>query len=184
MAVDGTLKAGTDTDFGKGLGVSDTLETFGGPVGTGEELAYPIRGFRYVVDFEGLGIASFKSVEGFSSIDLENTTYREGCFGRLTMRKLPGLASYSDITLTKGLYNSGNLYNYFTQFLNGQMNTPTEIVTIKIYNTAGTAVAAQWEVMNVWPIHYDAGSLNADSSEILIETLNLANEGVRRVAPT
>jgi phage tail-like protein len=36
-------------------------------------------------------------------------------------------------------------------------------------------------VSNAWPVNYEASSLNARANEVIIETLELANEGIERV---
>ncbi len=140
-------------------------------------LSSPIRGFRFTANFEGLGITSFREVQGFSS-EVDSTEYREGGFGYLTKRKLPGLVNYGDITLTKGLYSNPILYNFFNDFLEGNNFTPVNAV-ITIYDNAGNPTAS-WSVINAWPKQYSSTDLNAEDSAILIETLVLAHEGIKR----
>ncbi len=140
-------------------------------------LSAPIRGYRFTAAFEGLAVTSFKSVEGFSTT-VDESTYREGGFGYLTARKLPGLVSYNDITLTKGLYSDPVLYNFFNGYLEGQNFTPVNAV-ITVYNNAGVATAS-WTVINAWPKEYSSDSLDAENSSVLIETLVLAHEGIKR----
>lgn len=144
-------------------------------------LSAPIRGFRFTAQFDGLGTTSFKEVQGFS-VDVEETTYREGGFGRLTNRKLPGLVSYGDITLTKGLYSDPLLYNFFNDYLEGSNFTPVNAV-ITVYNNAGEPTAS-WSVINAWPKQYSSTDLSADDSSVLIETLVLAHEGIERNVAT
>jgi phage tail-like protein len=140
-------------------------------------LSSPIRGFRFTANFEGLGTTSFKTVEGFSS-DVETTDYREGGFGYLTKRKVPGLINYGDLTLTKGLYSNPLLYNFFNDYLEGSNFTPVNAV-ITVFNNAGEPTAS-WSVINAWPNKYESSGLAADSSDILIETLGLVHEGIKR----
>ena len=140
-------------------------------------LSSPLRGFRFPATFEGLGTTSFKEVQGFST-EVEETSYREGGFGYLTVRKLPGLVSYGDLTLTKGLYSNPLLYNFFNDFLEGSNFTPVN-ATITLFDNAANPTAS-WSVINAWPKSYQSGDLSADSSEILIETLVLAHEGIKR----
>lgn len=140
-------------------------------------LRNPIRGFRFTVNFAGLGTTSFKTIEGFGS-EVENTEYREGGFGRLTKRKLPGLVSYNEITLTKGLYSNPLLYNYFNSFLEGETFQPVNAV-ITVFDNAGEATAS-WQVYNAWPSGYESSGLDATSSDILVETLKLQHEGILR----
>ena len=143
----------------------------------GGGLKYPIRGHRFTVTMDGLGIISFKSVEGFSC-ETSPVEYREGAFASLTMRKVPGMVTYGDITLTKGMYQSLDLYNYFMGYINGK-NTAVTNMDIQAYDNSDIAIA-KWSVLNAWPTRYESGGLNADSAEILIETVSFANEGVFR----
>ncbi len=140
-------------------------------------LSSPIRGFRFTANFEGLGTTSFKSVEGFSS-EVEAVDYREGGFGYLTKRKLPGLVSYGEITLQKGLYSNPLLYNFFNDFLEGSNFTPVNAV-ITVFNNAGEPTAS-WSVINAWPSKYESTGLSAEDSAILVETLVLVHEGIKR----
>lgn len=142
-------------------------------------LSAPIRGFRFTANFQNLGTTSFKSVEGFST-EVESTDYREGGFGYLTKRKLPGLVNYTEITLQKGLYNNPALYNFFNDYLEGNNFTPVNAV-ITVYNNAGTPTAS-WTVINAWPSKYESTGLTADSSDIIVETLVLVHEGIKRDA--
>ena len=140
-------------------------------------LASPMRGFRFTASFDGLGTSSFKTVSGFSS-QVDSSEYREGGFGYLTKRKLPGLVSYDDITLEKGLYSNPVLYTFFNDYLEGNNFKPVN-ATITIYNNAGEP-AASWSVINAWPLSYKSGDLSAEDSSILIESLTLAHEGIKR----
>lgn len=140
-------------------------------------LSAPIRGFRFTANFDGLGTTSFKSVSGFSS-DVNVSEYREGGFGYLTARKLPGLVNYDDITLEKGLYQNPLLYNFFNDYLEGNNFTPVNAQII-VYNNAGVPTAS-WTVINAWPKSYKSTDLSADDSQVLIETLILAHEGIKR----
>ncbi len=140
-------------------------------------LSSPLRGFRFTASFGDLGTSSFRSVSGFSS-NVDSSDYREGGFGHLTKRKLPGLVSYDDITLEKGLYSNPLLYNFFNAYLEGNKFEPVN-ATITLYNNAGEPTAS-WSVINAWPMSYKSGDLNAEDSSILIESLTLAHEGIKR----
>ena len=153
---------------------TEVLST-GGQVTDG--LSSPIRGFRFTANFQGLGTTSFKSVSGFgSTVDVQE--YREGGFGFLTKRKLPGLVNYDEITLEKGLYRNPLLYNFFNDYLEGQNFNPVNAV-ITVYDNAGVPTAS-WTVINAWPSSYKSSDLSAEDSSILIETLTLQHEGIKR----
>ncbi len=141
-------------------------------------LSAPIRGFRFIAEFEGLGTSSFKSVTGAFQTSVEEIEYREGGFGYLTKRKLPGLVSYQPVKLEKGLYSNPVLYNFFNDYLEGNNFTPVNAV-ITVFNNAGEPTA-KWSLINAWPQAYESTDLNAESSEILIESLTLVHEGIKR----
>lgn len=140
-------------------------------------LATPIRGFRFIAVFDGLGTSSFKEVQGFSS-EVNVSEYREGGFGFLTSRKLPGLVTYNEITLTKGMYSNPVLYEFFNNYLEGSTFTPVN-GKITAFNNAGEPTAS-WTVINAWPKSYSSSDLSADNGEVIIETLVLAHEGIKR----
>lgn len=156
-------------------GAADVLSS----EGLGQGLKYPIRGHRFTVSLDGLGLMSFKSVEGFSA-EIGTTEYREGAFKTLGMRKLPTMLTYPDVTLAKGMYSALTLYDFFMGYLNGKSLTVGQM-TIEAYDNAD-AVIARWQALNVWPTRYESGGLSADSAEILVETVTFATEGVYRLA--
>lgn len=141
-------------------------------------LRNPIRGFRFTCNFAGLGTTSFKTISGGFSADVSPGEYREGGFGRLTVRKLPGLVSYSEFSLEKGLYTNPLLYNYFQSYLEGGAFLPVN-ATITVFDNAGEPTAS-WQVINAWPSHYESGDLDSTSSEVLIEKLTIQHEGIIR----
>lgn len=168
------------TEFTAVHGASGQLDSFY-QNNSSQGLSTPIRGFRFTVEFAGVnGVTSFKSVEGFTT-ELETVEYREGGFQSLAKRKLPGLVNYSEITLQKGVYQSLDLYNFFMSYVYGEAKDPIEETTIKVYGADGIKVAAQWHVQWAWPTKYETTGLTADSSDIVVETLVLVHEGLKRV---
>lgn len=159
-------------------GATEVLETSGS---SARGLLDPLRGFRFTADFYGLGTSSFKTVSGGFSIDVNESEYREGGFASLTTRKVPGLVSYNDMTLEKGMYQSPLLYEWFCQFLCGETVDPVQTATITVYDNQG-APTARWELYNAWPKSYSSGDLSADDSSILVESLTIAHEGIQRVS--
>ena len=144
----------------------------------GQGIKYPIRGHRFVVNLEGLGLMSFKTVSG-CTIDMGKTEYREGAFATLVPRQVPGLLSTQDITLEKGMYNATTLYDYFMGYINGQ-TTAVQQMIIDAYDNSDQVIA-KWTAINVWPFHYETGGLDATTSDILIENVQFATEGIYRL---
>ena len=140
-------------------------------------MPYPHGRFRYKVEIDGLEAGGFSEVTGFdASIDV--IEYREGDMVQTPM-KIPGLKKYGNITLKQGLATSKVLYDWIITGVNGAVDRKT--ITITLLDEE-EAPAASWQVINAWPLKYTAPELNATSSEIAIETLEIAHEGMTRVS--
>lgn len=138
-------------------------------------MAYPHGKFRYTVEVEGLELGGFSEVSGFdASIDV--IEYREGDKVQTPM-KIPGLKKYGNITLKQGVADKNALYKWMETGFEKDVSRKT--VTITLLDINGEP-AASWQVINAWPTKYTAPDFNATSSEIAVETLELAHEGMTR----
>ena len=138
----------------------------------------PLRNFRFRLEIDGVQIAGFSEVAiGATTTDV--VEYREGA-DPSRIRKLPGLTKYGNVTLKRGVTNSLDLFQWHKQVANGSIATNRKTVTIVVQDEAG-ADKARFVVTDAWPAKYDAADLNAKGNEVLIEELELANEGVERV---
>lgn len=140
-------------------------------------MAYPYGRFRYRVEIDGLDAGGFSEVTGFdASIDVME--YREGDMVQ-TPYKIPGLKKYGNITLKKGLTDSLVMYEWLITGVDGPVDRKT--ITITSLDESEQPVAS-WQVINAWPIKYTAPDFNATSSEVAIETVEIAHEGMTRVS--
>lgn len=140
-------------------------------------MAYPHGRFRYKVEIDGIEAGGFSEVTGFdASIDV--IEYREGDMVQTPM-KVPGLKKYGNITLKQGLADSRVIYEWMIEGVNGAVQRKT--ITITLLDETEAAVAS-WQVINAWPTKYTAPDFNATSSEIAIESLEIAHEGMTRVS--
>lgn len=140
------------------------------------DMVYPHGSFRYTLEIDGLAAGGFSEVNGFDAT-VEVKEYREGDMPQ-TPSKVPGLKKYGNITLKKGLTDSRVLYDWITAGVEGAIERKT--ITITLLDQTEAAVAS-WQVINAWPTKYTAPTFNASSSEVSIETLEIAHEGMTRV---
>lgn len=137
----------------------------------------PYGKFRYKVEIDGLEAGGFSEASGFdASIDI--IEYREGDMVQTPM-KLPGLKKYGNITLKQGVADSMVMYEWMIAGVEGEVERKT--ITITVLDETETATAS-WQVINAWPAKYTAPDFNASSSEVAIETLEIAHEGMTRVS--
>ncbi|MDO4540881.1 MAG: phage tail protein [Syntrophomonadaceae bacterium] len=138
---------------------------------------YPYGRYRYKLEIDGLEAGGFSEVTGFdASIDV--IEYREGDMVQTPM-KVPGLKKYGNITLKKGLTDSMVLYEWLISGVEGPVDRKT--ITLTALDESGEATAS-WQIIQAWPMKYTAPDFSATSSEIAIESIEIAHEGTTRVS--
>ena len=74
-----------------------------------------------------------------------------------------------------------DLFKWHNDVSAGQVKDRRKKVVIVVQDEAG-ADAARFVITDAWPIKYDPSDLNAKGNEVMIELLELANEGIERVS--
>lgn len=139
----------------------------------------PLRNQRFRVEIDGLQAAAFSEVLiGATTTDV--IEYREGT-DPAYVRKLPGLHRFANVTLKRGVTSSLELVQWHREILQGQTANARRTVVIVVADESG-ADQARFVVREAWPAKLEVGPLNARGNEVLIESLELANEGIERVA--
>jgi phage tail-like protein len=142
----------------------------------------PLRNFRFKLEIDGITQAGFSEV-AIAETTIDAVDYREG-IDPPHVRKLSGLTKYGNITLkwglTAGTGSALELFKWHQDVSNGLIKEKRKTVAIIVQDEAGTP-AARWTIDNAWPVKYDPSDLNAKGNEVLIELLELANEGIERV---
>lgn len=141
----------------------------------------PLRNFRFVLEIENIKQAGFSEV-AIAETTIDPVDYREGNDPPY-VRKLTGLTKYGTVTLKWGLTTGGNaldLFKWHNAVSTGQVKNQRKTVAIIVQDEAGEP-AARFVISNAWPVKYDPSDLNAKGNEVMIELLELANEGIERV---
>jgi len=139
----------------------------------------PLRNFRYRLEIDGIQQAGFSEV-AIAETTTEAVEYREGNEPS-HVRKLSALTKYGNITLKNGVTDSLELWKWHKSIVDGQIMSNRKKVGIIVIDEAGND-KARFVVSEAWPVKYDPSDLNAKGNEVFIETLELANEGIERVA--
>jgi phage tail-like protein len=136
----------------------------------------PYGNFNFLVEIDGIARAAFQEVSGFDST-IDVIEHREGG-ENTTLRKLPGMTKYSNISLKWGITDDQELYQWHRQIVQGDILRRNG--SIVLLDRAGGEVA-RWNFYRAWPTKYDGPDFNAEGNDVAIETLELAHEGVERV---
>lgn len=134
----------------------------------------PYKNFNFLVEMGGATQAGFSECTGLSS-EVNVIEYREG--GDLSVRKLPGLGRFGDITLKRGITNSNELQNWHRNILNGVSDRRD--VSIVLLDDQRQPVV-RWNVSDAFPRKWEGPDLNAKGNEVAIETLTLCCERLER----
>jgi len=133
----------------------------------------PLAGFNFRVEIDGIVVAVFSKCRGLSS-ETEVVEYREG--GDQRIRKLPGITKFSNITLKRGITQDRTLWEWRQTVVNGRVERRNGSVIL--LDTAHSEVA-RWNFFDAWPAKWEGRDLDARSSDVCIETLELAPRGLR-----
>jgi phage tail-like protein len=142
----------------------------------------PLRNFRYRLEIDSIAQAGFSEV-AIAETTIDAVDYREGNEPP-HVRKLSGLTKYGNVTLKWGLTIGGtalDLFRWHADVSAGQVKTKRKKVVIVVQDEAG-GDAARFVITDAWPVKYDPSDLNAKGNEVMIELLELANEGIERVS--
>jgi phage tail-like protein len=124
---------------------------------------------------EGGITASFQEVSGLDA-EVDIIEYRHGDSPVFSTIKMPGLRKFTDVTLKKGTFTGDvAFFNWFNEI---QLNTiARKNVQIMLLNEKGEAQII-WTLTNAFPKQVQGTDLNSSSSEVAVETLVLAHEGI------
>jgi len=136
---------------------------------------YPLTGFHFIVAFELFPQLPhdfrFQEVSGLSA-DVEMETFAEGGQNRF-QHQLPVRTSYSDITLKRGMFvlPSGIMAWCINAVQNFEFQ-PSNLI-ISMLNDSHIPVQSYY-VVNAIPKRVEFANLNAEQSQVAIETLVLS----------
>jgi phage tail-like protein len=143
------------------------------PVGARND---PYGGYNFLVEIDGITRAGFQECSGLETSQ-EAGTYREGADVTLGMRKLPGLVTSSNITLRWGITDDDQLWGWRKTVTEGSVERKN--MSIVLLDDAREE-KIRWNLVNCWPTRWEGPSLNAQSGDVAIETLEIAHEGIDR----
>ncbi len=143
--------------------------------GDKQEAPWPVPKFHFSVKIGDVGEVAFQEVTGLDT-QYDVIEYRAGSSIEFSTVKMPGLKKATDITLKKGMFKDDEaLMKYFQGV---KMNTiKREDVVIQLLDEEHKPMFT-WNLKNAWPMQLTGPDLNAESSEVALETLVLAHEGI------
>jgi phage tail-like protein len=133
----------------------------------------PYAAFNFIVEVDGVIVGGFAECGGLTT-ETDVIEYRNGDED-ITVRKLPGKAKYTNVTLKRGYTDSRELWEWRKQVIGGR--TQRKSGTIQLLNEARQP-ALKWNFREGWPSKWEGPALNAKNNEVAIESLEIAHEGL------
>lgn len=142
-------------------------------------MEYPLTGLHFEVKWgDSQNTSNFSEVSGLT-MEADVVEYRGGSDPALTVRKLPGLKKYGNVTLKRGIMpkEAGDgLFAWYATIREGDVQRRS--VTISLLNEERAPVMT-WTVRDAWPVKVEGPGLNATGNEVAIESLEFASEGIK-----
>jgi phage tail-like protein len=136
----------------------------------------PFRGFRFLVEIQGIASGAFVRVKGLAR-ELKYESIKEGGVNDFE-HKLVSAVTYPPLVLERGLALL-DLWDWVQEAVNG--NVIRRNLSIRLLNELGLPAAPWcWHADNAIPVKWSCTDVDAHSSQVLIETLELSHHGLRR----
>jgi len=155
-----------------------------------ENMLYPVNVFRFQVDFreqiignkaEGekvvLCSGAFSECSGLEA-NMEPRVIKEGGRNWGVIQRA-GKTTFATLVLKRGMTRARDLWNWYEFVGNGKYAHRLNVV-ITLFDTSGQSVLA-WQLSNALPVKFKAADMNAKGTDVAIEELHLAHEGLSLV---
>ena len=149
-------------------------------------LYYPLTKMNFLVSVDQVnGVAAFSEVTGVdASVDV--IEFRQGNSSSLAPVKIQGLVKHGNITLKMGYTKDQDFKTWIQNCVSEHRGeTPRRNVTIELIDISDGAPQAiqetvtgtlTWILKDAWVCKYNGPDLNASTSEVAIETVEIAYE--------
>jgi phage tail-like protein len=134
----------------------------------------PLRAFRFLVEIEGITSGGFTRVKGLSR-EVKLESYHEGGVNEYE-HKLITQVSYPVVILERGLALD-DLWTWALATADGEVRRRT--IRIRLRDEADVPTWA-WQIEYALPVKWTATDLDAQSSPVVMESLELAHHGLRK----
>ena len=134
----------------------------------------PYGNYFFVLEIDNTEVAHFMECEGLKNSAQVFEIEEGGLNGRTYKR--PGQSRWENIVLRYATNTSMRLLQWRDKFLQDQFGNRMD-GSISLKNNAGDTIR-QWHFKGAWPVSWEGPTLNSGQSELAIETIEIAHEGL------
>ena len=135
---------------------------------------YPLPKFHFRVEWGGSTIG-FSEVSGLN-IENKLIEYRDGASLEFSKIKMPGMREFSNITLKRGVFKGNNEFHTLLNTITLN-SVERRDITISLLDEKHEPTVV-WKIKNAFPVKVQSTDLKADASEVAIEQIDIAHEGL------
>ena len=136
----------------------------------------PYGNYNFLIEIDNISRGAFQEVSGLEST-IEVVEYREGGDTSIT-RKLPGRASFGNLTLKRGITDDVELYEWHKTVRDGGTDRRNGSI---VQLDRNREEVARWNFREGWITKLTGPDFKAEGNEIAIETVEIVHEGLERV---
>ena len=143
--------------------------------GEAQDKNWPLPKFYFMVDWGSTTNIPFQEVSGLD-IEAQPINYRHGNGPVFSEISMPGIVKNSNVTMKKGVFAKDNAF--WDWYVKIKMNTiERQNVVIKLLDEGGNPTMT-WTLTNAWPTKISSTDLKSDGSEVAVESIEIAHEGL------
>lgn len=136
---------------------------------------WPLPKFYFRVDWGTTTNIPFQEISGLA-IASEPMKYRKGTSPVFSKVSMTGMVKSNAVTLKKGVFTKDDAFwDWFLQILGNTIERQN--VVIKLMDESGNPTMT-WTLLNAWPSKITTTDLKSDGSEVAVETIEIAHEGL------
>jgi phage tail-like protein len=139
----------------------------------------PYGSFRFTLELGSVQVAGFAECTGLQ-VETKVVDYVEGGRNDTTL-KFPDVSTYNNVTLKRGLTASAELLDWQLDIARGSFRVNSRdldrSVAIVLMDEGGEPVK-RWNLVRALPVKWMGPDLKAGASEVAVEALELAHEGI------
>ncbi len=142
----------------------------------------PLVSFQYAVEIQGKVSGYFTECSGLGS-EHEVVEHKVvDSRGKEVTQLIPGRLKWERIVLKRGITDSMDIWDWRRKVEEGKVDEARANGSIVMMDQHLNPVA-RWNFENAWPVKVSGPTMKSDSSEIGVEELTIAHEGLWRVRP-
>jgi phage tail-like protein len=136
--------------------------------------------FMVAVEPEGMPPMLFEELSNLGSEnEIVETSVTDPSTGVTTVLKIPGRLRYFDITLSRGITSSLDIWSWRQQIVDGDLSNGRKDVTVTVHDAGGNPVAS-WACSTCWPSEIEARLESGEA--VAVERLVVTCDEIERVA--